>query len=143
MNVASILAGKSTEIITARTNATLLEIAETLSKNRIGCIILDDGKGGIAGIVSERDLVRAIAQSGQDILHSPVSKCMTKNVITCQTSDTMDTIMAAMTDGRFRHMPVVEDGELIAVISIGDVVRLRIEEAELEAAAMRDYIATG
>ncbi len=68
---------------------------------------------------------------------------MTKNVITCQTSDTMDTIMAAMTDGRFRHMPVVEDGELIAVISIGDVVRLRIEEAELEAAAMRDYIATG
>jgi CBS domain-containing protein len=143
MNVASILAGKSTEIITARTNATLLEIAETLTKNRIGCIILDDGKGGIAGIVSERDLVRAIAHSGQDILHSPVSKCMTKNVITCQTSDTMDTIMAAMTDGRFRHMPVVEDGELIAVISIGDVVRLRIEEAELEAAAMRDYIATG
>lgn len=143
MNVASILAGKSTEIITARTNATLLEIAETLTKNRIGCIILDDGKGGIAGIVSERDLVRAIAHSGQDILHSPVSKCMTKNVITCQTSDTMDTIMAAMTNGRFRHMPVVEDGELIAVISIGDVVRLRIEEAELEAAAMRDYIATG
>ncbi len=65
MNVASILAGKSTEIITARTNATLLEIAETLTKNRIGCIILDDGKGGIAGIVSERDLVRAIAHSGK------------------------------------------------------------------------------
>jgi len=143
MNVASILAGKSTEIITARPSATLLEIAEILSKYRIGCIILDDGKGGIAGIVSERDLVRAIAHSGQDILHSPVSKCMTKNVITCQTSDTMDTIMSAMTDGRFRHMPVVEDGELIAVISIGDVVKLRIEEAELEAAAMRDYIATG
>jgi len=143
MSVASILAGKSNEIISARTNASLLEIAETLSKNRIGCIVLEDGKGGIAGIVSERDLVRAIGSSGHGVLSSPVSKYMTKNVITCKRSDTMDTIMAAMTRGRFRHMPVVEDGKLIAVISIGDVVKLRIEEAELEAAAMRDYIATG
>ena len=143
MNVATILAEKGSKIITARTDASLLEIAKTLREHRIGCIVLNDGKGGISGIVSERDLVRAIADSGHDILSSPVSKCMTKNVVTCQKSDTIHTIMAAMTDGRFRHMPVVEDGELIGVISIGDVVRLRIEEAELEAAAMRDYIATG
>jgi CBS domain-containing protein len=143
MNVASILAGKNIELVTARTNTSLLDIAKTLSEHRIGCIVLDDGKGGIAGIVSERDLVRAIADAGHGVLNSPVSKYMTKNVITCQSNDTMDTIMAAMTDGRFRHMPVVEDGVLTAVISIGDVVKLRIEEAELEAAAMRDYIATG
>ena len=143
MNVATILAGKGSEIITASTSASLLDIAKTLREHRIGCIVLNDGKGGIAGIVSERDLVRAIADHGHQVLGSPVSKCMTKNVVTCQTSDTINTIMAAMTDGRFRHMPVVEDGELIGVISIGDVVRLRIEEAELEAAAMRDYIATG
>jgi CBS domain-containing protein len=143
MNVATILAGKGNEIITASTSASLLEIAKTLREHRIGCIVLSDGKGGIAGIVSERDLVRAIAEHGRDVLGSAVSKCMTKNVVTCQTSDTINTIMAAMTDGRFRHMPVVEEGELIGVISIGDVVRLRIEEAELEAAAMRDYIATG
>ena len=128
---------------TASTSASLLDIAKTLREHRIGCIVLNDSKGGIAGIVSERDLVRAIAEHGHKVLGSAVSKCMTKNVVTCQTSDTINTIMAAMTDGRFRHMPVVEDGELIGVISIGDVVRLRIEEAELEAAAMRDYIATG
>ena len=143
MNVATILGEKGSEIVTATPDASLLEIAKTLRKHRIGCIVLNDGKGGIAGIVSERDLVRAIAESGRDILSSSVSKCMTKNVVTCQKSDTIHTIMAAMTDGRFRHMPVVEDGELVGVISIGDVVRLRIEEAELEAAAMRDYIATG
>lgn len=143
MNVATIMAGKDNALITASTSATLLEIAKTLREHRIGCIVLDDGKGGIAGIVSERDLVRTIAEHGHDVLGTAVSKCMTKNVISCQKNDTMDTIMAAMTHGRFRHMPVVEDGKLIAVISIGDVVKLRIQEAELEAAAMRDYIATG
>lgn len=143
MNVASMMASKSDDIITARTDATLQEIAEILRKHRIGCVVLDDGKGGIAGIVSERDLVRAIADSGDGILSAPVSKCMTKNVITCQTSDTIHAIMEAMMAGRFRHMPVVDGKQLIGVISIVDVVRVRIQQAEQEAAAMRDYIATG
>ena len=142
MNVATILTEKGGEVVTGSSDDSLLNIAEILRKHRIGCIVLDDGKG-IAGIVSERDLVRAIAEFGADILNSPVSKCMTKKVITCRKSDTINAIMASMTDGRFRHMPVVEDGKLIGLISIGDVVRLRIEEAEMEAAAMRDYIATG
>ncbi len=143
MNVATILGEKGRQVITAKSEASLLEIAKTLREHSIGCIVVSDGNDGIAGIVSERDLVRAIAKSGTDILKSPVSQSMTKKVISCQKSDTIHTIMAAMTDGRFRHMPVVEDDKLIGVISIGDVVRLRIAEAELEAAAMRDYIATG
>lgn len=143
MNVATILGDKGDNVITASPNDTLLDVAKTLRKHGIGCIVLENGSGGIAGIVSERDLVRAIAESGAQILKSPVSKCMTRKVVTCRRSDTIDMIMAVMTDGRFRHMPVVEDNKLVGVISIGDVVRLRIAEAELEAAAMRSYIATG
>ena len=143
MNVATILGDKGSEVISANSDTSLLDIAKTLQEHSLGCLVVSDGKDGIAGIVSERDLVRAIATSGTGILKSPVSRTMTKKVITCQKSDTIHTIMAAMTDGRFRHMPVMEDNKLIGVISIGDVVRLRIAEAELEAAAMRDYIATG
>ena len=143
MNVATILSEKGTDIVSANPDDSLLDIAKTLRKHRIGCVVLMDGKGAIAGIVSERDIVRAIADAGSEVLSTPVSRCMTKKVVTCSKSETIDAIMAAMTDGRFRHMPVVEDGALIGVISIGDVVRLRIAEAELEAAAMRDYIATG
>ena len=143
MNVATILSDKGSEIVSASPSDTLLDVAKTLRKHRIGCVVLTDSSGEIAGIVSERDLVRAIADAGGDVLTEPVSRCMTKKVITCSKSETIDAIMSAMTDGRFRHMPVVENGALIGVISIGDVVRLRIAEAELEAAAMRDYIATG
>ncbi len=143
MNVTTILGEKGAEVITTNPEATLLDIAKTLREHGIGCIVVEDGKGGIAGIVSERDLVRAIAASGADILKAPVTRCMTKKVVTCQKSDTIEALMAAMTDGRFRHMPVVEDGKLVGLISIGDVVRSRIAVAELEAAAMRDYIATG
>lgn len=143
MNVATILGEKGSNVVTGSPDDTLLDIARTLREHGIGCIVLSDDSGGIAGIVSERDLVRAIAESGPGILKSPVSKCMTRKVVTCRRSDTIDTIMSTMTDRRFRHMPVVENGKLVGVISIGDVVRLRIAEAELEAAAMRSYIATG
>lgn len=143
MNVATILGEKGSNVVTGSPDDSLLDIAKMLREYGIGCIVLTNGSDEIAGIVSERDLVRAIAESGAGILKSPVSKCMTRKVVTCRRSDTIDTIMATMTDRRFRHMPVVEEGKLIGVISIGDVVRLRIAEAELEAAAMRSYIATG
>lgn len=143
MNVAAILSGKGRDVVTAAPDATLIDIAKTLRKHGIGCIVVCERDGSIAGIVSERDLVRTIADKGPDILKSPVSKCMTKDVITCRESDTIDTLMSGMTTGRFRHMPVVSDGKLAGLVSIGDVVKLRIAEAEMEAAAMRDYIATG
>lgn len=143
MKVATILGDKGREVVTTNPDATLLDVVETLREHRIGCIVVTDGKDGIAGIVSERDVVRAIAASGADILNSPVSGCMTRKVVTCGVDDTIDTIMAKMTEGRFRHMPVVEEGKLAGLISIGDVVKLRLEQAEQEASAMRDYIATG
>ena len=101
----------------------------------------NDGK--VAGIVSERDIVREISRAGAGVLKEPVERCMTKSVVTCRESDTIDRLMAEMTAHRFRHMPVVERGRLIGLVSIGDVVRMRIAEAEMEAAAMRQYIATG
>ena len=143
MNVASILTEKGSNVVTAKPSESLLEISKVLRQHGIGSVVLSNGDGDIAGIVSERDLVRAIAEFGPDILKSPTSEYMTRKVITCRKSDTIESIMAAMTDGRFRHMPVVEDDKLIGVISIGDVVRHRIAEAEMEASAMRSYIATG
>lgn len=143
MNVATILTEKGGNVVTAKPKDTLLEVSRILRQHSIGCVVVSDGGSDIAGIVSERDLVRAIAELGPEILSAQVSEHMTRKVFTCKKSDTIDAIMAAMTEGRFRHMPVVEDNELIGVISIGDVVRLRIAEAEMEASAMRSYIATG
>lgn len=143
MNVAVILKEKGKNVIVAAPDASLLDIAQTLRQNRIGCIVICGDDGVIEGIVSERDIVRTIADGGAKVLTSPVSKCMTKKVVSCQEADTIDHVMAEMTAGRFRHLPVLENDQLIGLISIGDVVKLRIAEAEMEAAAMRDYIATG
>jgi len=104
---------------------------------------LIDLDGKVIGIVSERDIVREISRAGSSVLKEPVQQCMTKAVVTCRESDTIDRLMAEMTAHRFRHMPVVERGRLIGLVSIGDVVKMRIAEAEMEAAAMREYIATG
>jgi CBS domain-containing protein len=93
--------------------------------------------------VSERDIVRALGRSGSKILKEPVSSYMTTTVVTAREADTIDRLMAEMTAHRFRHMPIVERGRLIGLVSIGDVVKMRIAEAEMEAAAMREYIATG
>lgn len=143
MNVAAILKEKGKNVITAGPDATLLAIAETLREHRIGCVIVCGDDGAIAGIVSERDIVRALAERGPAVLESPVSKSMTKKVISCRETDTIDYVMAEMTAGRFRHLPVMNGNELVGLVSIGDVVKLRIAEAEMEAAAMREYIATG
>lgn len=143
MNVATILKSKGSTIITTTPETSVQEIAKSLAKHKIGCIVVTHADNAIAGIVSERDIVRSIASVGMSALERPVSSCMTKNVVTCRESDTIDQLMAEMTAGRFRHLPVVDGDVLIGLISIGDVVKLRIAEAEMEAAAMRDYIATG
>jgi CBS domain-containing protein len=109
----------------------------------IGCIVITASDGKVVGIVSERDVVREIARIGASVLKEPVARCMTTNVVSCRESDTIDRLMAEMTAHRFRHMPVVDRGRLVGLVSIGDVVRMRIAEAEMEAAAMREYIATG
>jgi CBS domain-containing protein len=143
MNVAAILKQKGRAVVTTTTDKSLLDVAKLLEQHRIGCIVIEGDDGKVAGIVSERDLVRAIGQAGSKVLKDPVSDYMTKTVITAREADTIDRLMSEMSSHRFRHMPVVEKGRLIGLVSIGDVVKMRIAEAEMEAAAMREYITTG
>ena len=143
MNVAAILKLKGRDVITAPPETPLLEIARLLGTPGLGCIVVAEADGKVSGIVSERDIVREIARAGASVLDQPVEACMTKSVVSCRESDTMDQLMGEMTAHRFRHMPVVDRGRLVGLVSIGDVVRMRIAEAEMEAAAMREYIATG
>jgi CBS domain-containing protein len=143
MNVAAILKLKGREVVTSGPTTTLLDIAELLGARGIGCVVITGADDKVVGIVSERDIVREIGRAGSKVLKEPVASCMTKAVVTCREADTIDRLMAEMTAHRFRHMPVVERGRLIGLVSIGDVVRMRIAEAEMEAAAMREYIATG
>lgn len=143
MNVATILKFKGRDVLTAPPDTTLFDITKLLGTHGIGCIVITGIDGKVIGIVSERDIVREISRAGSKVLKEPVASCMTKAVVTCRECDTIDRLMAEMTAHRFRHMPVVERGRLAGLVSIGDVVRLRIAEAEMEAAAMREYIATG
>ena len=143
MNVAAILKSKGKGVITTTPNTSLLDVAKLLERNGIGCIVVEGEDGKVAGIVSERDIVRAVGQSGAKVLKDPVSTYMTRTVVTAREADTIDRLMSEMTTHHFRHMPVVERGLLIGLVSIGDVVKMRIAEAEMEAAAMRQYIATG
>jgi CBS domain-containing protein len=117
-----------------------LEVADKLAAKRIGAIPIVGTAGEIAGIVSERDIIRALSVQGPDCLAQPVSETMTKHVVTCQEADTLDELMAMMTARRFRHLPVVADGALVGIISIGDVVKHHVAEVEMEAIAMREYI---
>ncbi len=143
MNVNTILNVKGGDVITVSTSTPILEVTKTLAKFGIGSIVVINEDGTLAGIVSERDVVRAIAHMGVDVTSDAVSEIMTENIITCDRNDSINKIMGIMTSKRFRHMPVVEEGKLKGIISIGDVVQQRIAEAELEANAMRSYIATG
>lgn len=143
MHVASILKVKGQAVETVRVDATLMAAAKRLSSKRIGAVVVTDKSGRIAGIVSERDIVHTLAKEGVVSLDWPVSEIMTREVLTCTNDDTIDELMSRMTARRCRHLPVVSDGALAGIISIGDVVKHHIAEVEMEAMAMRDYIATG
>ena len=118
-------------------------VADILNENRIGAILIRDDDGFVSGVLSERDIVRGLAVMGAGCLETPVSELMTREVVFCGPEDDINTIMAIMTDRRIRHLPVMRDNQLLGIISIGDVVKFRIEEIETEAATMRQYIATG
>jgi CBS domain-containing protein len=140
MNVAAILRQKGRAVTTAGPQATLLDISNKLAAKRIGAIVIVGAGGEVSGIVSERDIIRMIGSRGPECLTRPVSESMTRQVITCHEADTLDELMRQMTEGRFRHLPVVTDGALVGIISIGDVVKHHVAEVEMEASAMRDYI---
>ena len=141
MNAATILKLKGGGVFTTTADKSLLEIAKLLAQHGIGCIVIVGDDDKIAGIVSERDLMRAIGQAGPKVLNEPVSDFMTKTVVTAREADTIDQLMSEMTTRRFRHMPVVERGRLIGLVSIGDLVKIQIAEIEMEAAATREYTA--
>lgn len=145
MYVESILKGKGANIISVKPADTVADTAKVLARHRIGAVLVcdGDGDGELAGILSERDIVRGLAETGSAILEGPVSALMTRRVVTCSPGDSVDGVMAKMTEGRFRHLPVMSGGSLVGVISIGDVVKERIAETEHEAEALKAYIATG
>ncbi len=140
MTISSILSSKGHDVFTISLPQTLLEVCSTLRKHRIGAIVIVDGKGKLAGILSERDIVRRIAEHGPDALQADASDCMTSNVTTCSPEDNIQTAMARMSEGRFRHIPVLEDDKLVGMISIGDLVKRRIADAEREAEDLKNYL---
>ncbi|HUD51004.1 CBS domain-containing protein [Parvibaculum sp.] len=140
MNVATILKAKGSDVVTIAPIMTLAEAAKLLTSRRIGAVIVMHGQQ-VLGILSERDIVKAIAASGAEALERPVRDVMTSRVITCSLNDGVDELMDSMTEGRFRHLPVIDRGELVGIISIGDVVKHRIAETVMETEALRLYIA--
>jgi CBS domain-containing protein len=140
MTVSTIIAAKGHDVITSQPHRTMHEVAKVLADRRIGAVVVTGADGSIKGILSERDIVRAIARNGADALNDPVSQHMTATVVTCEEGDLILDVMEQMTRGRFRHVPVVKAGKLVGMISIGDVVKKRIAETEAESQSLRDYI---
>lgn len=140
MTVKSILAEKGRSVVSAAAGDKVETVCGVLAGKRIGAVVVLEGEGAIAGIFSERDVVRALARDGVRALAEPVESYMTRSVQTCSEDETVADVMARMTAGRFRHLPVVEGGRCVAVVSIGDVVKHRIAQAEREAEEMRTYI---
>ncbi|MDQ3560129.1 MAG: CBS domain-containing protein [Pseudomonadota bacterium] len=141
MTVANIINEKGSDVVTTSPDRSLAEVAAILSEKRIGAIVVVENDT-IRGIISERDIVRALASHGSEALRKLAADCMTARVVTCRPEDTINDVMHKMTSGRFRHLPVVEDGRLGGIVSIGDIVKRRIEEVEREAEQIREYIAT-
>ena len=142
MTVKAILSRKGRDVLTIAPTANLSEAVKLLAERRIGAVIVTGPDDRVAGILSERDIVRTLAARGPQALDDNVAAVMTRKVTTCTEADTIAAIMERMTAGKFRHMPVVDQGKLAGVISIGDVVKYRVEEIEGETEALREYIAT-
>ncbi len=139
MNVLSILRTKGSDVITTSRSASVMDAARVMADKRIGAVLVLD-RGNVVGVVSERDIVRTVATKGAAALYLEVHELMSSEVFTCSRSATIDELMELMTDRRIRHVPIVEEGQLYGLVSIGDVVKYRIEETEREAEALRGYI---
>jgi len=140
MNVRTILQRKGSKVATADCRLTLREVARRLKQERIGALPMVDSRGELVGIISERDIVNALAELGPEAADRPACDFMKRDVITCRPEDTTDRLMEIMTENRVRHLPVVNDGHLIGIVSIGDVVKQRMEEIAFEAEQMKQYI---
>lgn len=142
MTVARILAIKGRDVVTVEPQLTLREAADILCRHRIGAVVVSDPSRAVLGILSERDIVRAVSSGGAAALGDQVARHMTARVITATEDQPIETTMGVMTESRIRHLPVLRDGKLAGVISIGDVVKIRLEAIESEHKALREYIAS-
>lgn len=140
MFIKQILASKGSRVVTTQPDATIAEVAALLKHERIGAVVVTDATGELCGIISERDLARGLADHGAGLLEQQVEQMMTVEVITCTPDDSLEKLMQEMTARRFRHLPVLEAGRVVGIISIGDVVKHRLEELENETHLLQDYI---
>ncbi len=141
MAVSEILAEKGGNVVTISQQTTLEDAARILANHKIGALVVVTDSDQVCGIVSERDIVRDIANAGASALEKTVSECMTHRVVSCTSDDVIDTLMEKMTVGKFRHLPVIDHGILKGIVSIGDVVKRKIKQAERDAEEMKRYIA--
>ena len=142
MTVKAILSAKGSGVDTIEPNTNLAAAAKRLAERRIGALVVTGADHRIVGILSERDIVQELAVRGAAALDMPLTDVMTRKVMTCGPSDTVSSLMERMTQGKFRHLPVVDQGRLVGIVSIGDVVKHRLEQMEREQSALRDYIQT-
>ena len=142
MTISIILASKGREVVTIAPSASLASAVGLLVEKRIGAVLILGADGRVVGILSERDVVRALAERGAGALEEPVSQTMTRKVSTCNENESVFNIMERMTEGRSRHVPVVDQGQLVGIVSIGDVVKHRLHQMERDSATMHDYILT-
>jgi CBS domain-containing protein len=143
MRINSILNHKGDDVATVAPDSTVADAVRALVDHGIGSLVVSSDGQTVEGILSERDIVRALSAHGAGTLDDPVNRLMSGDVVTCTREDTVDSLMATMTDKRVRHVPVVEDGVLAGIISIGDVVKHRVDELESETRHLKDYITTG
>jgi CBS domain-containing protein len=140
MHVGRILKEKGSDVVTTEPERTIAETAKLLDRHRIGAVLVLGADGSVAGVLSERDVVRGIARHGERALSMAVRDLMTREVIVCEPKDTVQDVMGLMTHRRIRHVPVVEDGRLVGIVSIGDVVKGRLGDFEMEAESLRAYV---
>ncbi len=143
MHVEGLLRTKGDAVVVIASRATVGELVATLAQHRVGALVVSDDGRHVDGIVSERDVVASLAEHGTALLEHTVADIMTNEVVTCVPSTTVDQLMSLMTERRMRHVPVVVDGELAGIVSIGDVVKDRIRDLEVEAQTLHEYIAHG
>jgi CBS domain-containing protein len=141
--VLDVLKHKGDNVITVMSDQTIASVAGVLTRNRIGAAPIADQTGRLIGIISERDIVHGLAEYGDAVLELPVDRLMTRDVVTCSLEDSIVGLMEVMTNRRIRHLPVVENGRLRAIVSIGDVVKQRLAEAQFELDELRRYITSG
>ena len=140
MTVHAILTRKGSTVCTIQPAASIADATKSLARHGIGALVVVNDKGQTVGIVSERDIVRAVSAMGTAALETPVAEVMTRKVTICSRRDKVVDLMRRMTEGKFRHVPVIEEGQLVGIVSIGDVVKSRLEKLEKESSALNEYI---